>query len=296
MNYLDPIVDALASADAWRYQPRSEPASEPTALAAIALAAHGRHDDARRACAWLAAAQNSDGSVGVRAADPTPGWPTPLAVLAWTISSSLNDPGVHEYENGRRRAVDWMLATVGETSAPQSDIGHDTSLPGWPWVVGTHSWVEPTAHGLLALRAAGLSEHPRAREAARLLEDRLLAAGGCNYGNTIVLGQQLLPHVQPTGVALLALAGEGAATTRVNAALAYLAGELTPNTTAASLSWGLMGLAAFDRWPTGADGWLAASARRAMRRGAQHELALVAIAGLKQDSPWITLHRQLARR
>jgi len=294
MNYLDPIVDALASEDAWRYQTRSEPASEPTALAAIALAAHGRHVDARRACAWLVAAQNSDGSVGVRAADPTPGWPTPLAVLAWTINSSSNDGETHEYAACRRRAIEWMLATIGEISPPQAEIGHDTSLPGWPWVVGTHAWVEPTAHGLLALRAAGLADHARAREAARLLEDRLLEAGGSNYGNTVVLGQQLLPHVQPTGAALLALSGEGAATRKVEAAIDYLSHELAPKTTAASLSWGLLGLAAFDRWPTGGDGWLAAAARRAMRRGASHELALVAIAGLKQESPLITLNRQLA--
>lgn len=294
MNYLDSIVDALASENAWRYQPRSEPASEPTTLAAIAFAAHGRHDDARRACDWLVAAQNPDGSVGVRAADPTPGWPTPLAVLAWTICDTIHDSAAQEYNDCRRRAIEWMLATVGETSPPQADIGHDTSLPGWPWVVGTHAWVEPTAHGLLALRAAGLAHHARAREAARLLEDRLLDAGGANYGNTVVLGQQLLPHVQPTGVALLALAGEGAATPRVEAAINYLTVELAPKTTAASLSWGLMGLAAFDRWPAGGDGWLAAAARRALRRGASHELALVAIAGLRHESPLITLNRHFA--
>lgn len=295
MNYLDPIVDALAAENAWRYQPRSEPASEPTALAGLALAAHGRHDAAARACAWLAAAQNNDGSVGVRAADPTPGWPTPLAVLAWSMFESLKNTDAPDYTVCRRRATDWLLKVFGEMSPPQSDIGHDTSIAGWPWVEKTHAWVEPTAHGLLALRAAGLADHPRAREAARLLEDRLLVAGGCNYGNTLVLGQQLLPHIQPTGVALVALAGEATVTPRVQAALAYLQRELGPNITASSLAWGLTGLAAHDRWPTGAEGWLAAAARRSMRRGAQHELALVAMAGLKQESPLITVARPLAQ-
>ncbi|HEY2839955.1 MAG TPA: hypothetical protein VGJ26_12445 [Pirellulales bacterium] len=300
MKYLDYIVDALAREAAWRYQPRSEPASEPTALVALALAAYGRDADAERARAWLAAAQNADGSVGVRAADHTPGWPTPLALLAWTLHDSpksLESPSASDspdYADCCRRATQWMLATVGESSPRQEYTGHDTSLTGWPWVVGTHSWVEPTAMSLLALRAVGLGKHARAREAATLLQDRLLDRGGCNYGNTVVLDQQLLPHVQPTGLALLALSGKEPATPLVAAALDYLAAELGPMTTAASLAWGLLGLAAFDRWPDAADSWLSAAAARAKRRGASHEMALLALAGLKQRSPLVHLNRQIA--
>ena len=154
-----------------------------------------------------------------------------------------------------------MLDLVGETSEPQEYTGHDTSLTGWPWVAGTHSWVEPTAWGLLALRAVGQGQHARAREAAHLLQNRLLDAGGCNYGNTVVLGQQLLPHVQPSGLTLMALAGEGVAAGRIEPSLDYLEQELGPTTTPASLAYGLMGLAAFDRWPAAANGWLTSAAR-----------------------------------
>jgi len=50
--------------------------------------------------------------------------------------------------------------------------------------------------------------HPRADEAVQLMLDRILPGGGCNYGNTIVLDQLLRPHIQPTGIVLLALAGD----------------------------------------------------------------------------------------
>ena len=47
-------------------------------------------------------------------------------------------------------------------------------------------------------RRPGLPPHPRNwRNAQAMLIDRLLAGGGCNYGNTVVLGQELRPHVQP---------------------------------------------------------------------------------------------------
>ena len=100
--------------------------------------------------------------------------------------------------------VDWFLSTI------------------WPWVLGTHSWIEPTAFNVLALKAAGRGEHPRTREAVRLLVDRLLPTGGCNYGNTTVLGQQLRPHLAPTGLVLLSLAGEQINDSRIAKSLAYL--------------------------------------------------------------------------
>ena len=70
------------------------------------------------------------------------------------------------------------------------------------------AWLEPTAMALLALKHTGHDAHVRAREAVDLLHDRLLPNGGSNYGNTFVFGQELRPHVQPTGLALLALTGE----------------------------------------------------------------------------------------
>ena len=93
-----------------------------------------------------------------------------------------------------------MLATEGHTQPRTPNIAHDTTLRGWPWAEGTHAWIEPTAMHLIALHAVGQATHPRSLEATQLLLDRQLPAGGCNYGNTIVFNQRLLPHVQSTGL------------------------------------------------------------------------------------------------
>ena len=178
---------------------------------------------------------------------------------------------------------------AGETSERQEYTGHDTMLVGWPWVVGTHSWVEPTAMSVLALRATGLGKHPRAREAVRLLEDRLLSTGGCNYGNTIVLGQTLRPHVEPTGAAMMALGGEPDRSGRMSRAIAYLESTLGPTTTPASLAYGLLGLAAHGRVPSQAAAWLAACTAQSLRRQSSLELALLGLAVLEAACPLVTL-------
>ena len=53
-------------------------------------------------------------------------------------------------------------------------------------------------HQEQTLRSAA---EPRIREAVRLLWDRQLPHGGWNYGNTVVLKQELRPHLLPTGLA-----------------------------------------------------------------------------------------------
>ena len=78
-------------------------------------------------------------------------------------------------------------------------------LVGWPWVANTFGWVEPTAWALLALALAGKSDHPRAVEGRRLLEDRCLPEGGWNYGNKIVFKNTLMPFWDTTALATLAL-------------------------------------------------------------------------------------------
>lgn len=110
-----------------------------------------------------------------------------------------------------------------------------------------------------------------------MIVDRLLPDGGCNYGNTIVLDQQLLPHLQPTGIALWALADEKATDKRIEKSLEYLERELNANTATASLCYGFLGLAAHNRVPNQADEWLEAAYYREQRRGAScYKLALLA--------------------
>ena len=56
-------------------------------------------------------------------------------------------------------------------------LGHDPTLTGWPWVGGTHSWVEPTSLAVLALRREGLGKHPRVEEGLKVIRDRAIVSG-----------------------------------------------------------------------------------------------------------------------
>ncbi len=223
MTWLDELLDRLASLIPCGYHAAGPASSEPTALAALALIALGRDDASRNALDWLAQLQNADGSVGPTATQSTPGWPTGLVVLsakAWKTAmahgSHRNLPSSATLKFDINRAVAWILQTRGEALPRAPEMGHDTTLVGWPWVEETHSWLEPTAMQVLALKAVGQGNHPRTREAIRLLIDRLLPDGGCNYGNTVVMDQVLRPHLQPTGLAMLALAGESNFDGRIN--------------------------------------------------------------------------------
>jgi hypothetical protein len=273
MPWLDPIFDKLAEQPVCGYERDAAPASEPTALAALALIAGGRPGDARPALDWLARLQAKDGSVGIRQ-DQSPGWPTSLAVLAWQAAKAGG-----QYKDSIVRAVGWILAAHGETCPRAPEYGHDTELPGWSYAENTSCWIEPTALHVTALKAVGQSPHARTRDGVRLLIDRLLPGGGCNYGNTVVLGQTLRPHVQPTGIALLALAGETDNSGRLDKSIAWLARSIGPETTTLSLAWALVGLQAHSALPRESDAWLAAAATRANKSGnSPHKLALLALA------------------
>ncbi len=285
MDYLDTVLRRLAASDLCNYHPGLPAATEPTALAAIALFAHGRDTQAARLADRLLEMQNRDGSVGVDRLDQTPGWATGWSVLAWRASQSSPVFRI-EYVQGIDLALQWILDTQGALVEQTDETGHDTTMLGWPWVDGTHSWLEPTAMNYLALRHTNRGGHPRAREAQRLLVNRLLQSGGCNYGNTVVFGQELRPHVQPTGLCLLALGGEQDTTGRIGRAIDYLHGELSDRTTTASMCYGLMGLAAHDALPAESDDWLQAAAGRSLARDASsYHLALLALAALGNDCP-----------
>lgn len=273
MLWRDNIIDELVRTPRCGYQQRGLPGTEPTSLAAIALATHGKSEAASQATQWLASQQAEDGSLGIRAGQTAPCWPTSLAILAWIAVDATR------YSKQIAAAVNWTLSTQGERAEPTADVGHNTQLIAWPWIEGTHSWVEPTALHVRALKVAGCGEHPRTREAVKLLIDRQLPTGGCNYGNTEVMGQTLLPHVQPTGLALLALAGESDEQGRLERSLAYLSHALSARTTTASLCWGLLGLSAHNQRPTDADLWLESAWGRTIRRDrAPYKLALLALA------------------
>jgi hypothetical protein len=300
MSWPQAILDELESQRSWAYTPGAPPATEPTALTALALHGHGRAQAAQRACDWLVQRQAADGSLGINAAESAPHWATALAVLAWRAVEQIPPAEPNggaaakssNYAQPIERAVNWILSIAGKPLPRTHELGHDTTLRGWPWVEGTHSWMEPTAYCVLALRATGRGGHARTREAVRLLIDRLLPQGGCNYGNTMVLGQWLRPQLEPTGLALLALTGEADVDGKVARSIDYAAKQVGPDTTAFSLALGLMGLAAHDRWPKQSPAWLEqATARNASLAMGVPRRQFVALAALGPRSPLVALAR-----
>ena len=162
---------------------------EATSWAVMALQLWGISADLLRpARARIAAEQNDDGRIAVAPGHARAFWPTPLAVFAWHGDSDFIEP--------RSRAVSFLLKTTGTYFKKEEGIpvGHDPSIKGWPWIMDTHSWVEPTSLTIAALCIEGYGKHERVDEGVRLLIDRQLESGGWNYGNTTVFGTELSSH------------------------------------------------------------------------------------------------------
>jgi hypothetical protein len=263
------LLRGRGRAPGWGYRPGAAPCVEPTVLACLGLLASGpdgRAGDAaaevRGSADWLADFQGRDGSLGVSAALPTPGWTTAYGLLLWGALGGYSAP--------RERAARWLLGQEGIT-VPNLDpggrtAGHDTSLVGWPWVSDTHSWLEPTALAVLAMRRDGKADHPRVAGGLRLIRDRAIASGGWNYGNNRLFGSDLRPQPAPTGLALLALAGVDGRTGSVERAIGYLREALRETRAPQSLCWGVLGLRAWGSCPEAAGGWLREACEQALRR------------------------------
>ena len=227
--------------------------TDATAWAVLALALTSSsardHDIVDSGRSRLAVSQLEDGRVSVSPSDPGSFWPTSLAILAWHGSS--------KYVKHSSCATDFLLQTSGMhwEKDENSPLAHDTSIQGWPWTHGTHSWVEPTSLSILALRIAGKGDHSRVREGLRMLMDRQLPSGGWNYGNTLAFGTELYPQADCTGIALNALAGE-VPESEVGKSVAYLQSQVARLRTPRSLGWGILGLGAWGGRPERADDWL----------------------------------------
>ena len=182
------LVASLRNADGGFGVRRGEPSeAEPTALAVLAL------DDAR-ARTWLAEHQREDGSFSIDVGPYVNDSVTGLGVLAL-------GPGAE-----RERALDYLESSQAFRVESTAAIPIDESAVGWAWARGTASWVEPTARALWALRVLRPSS-ARIKDAVDLLRDRESADGGWNYGNRVVLGEDLPPFAQTTAVALIGLSG-----------------------------------------------------------------------------------------
>lgn len=180
-------------------------ATEPTALASLALGC--LDDEASREALgqshrWLLARQLPSGGWPARESDPEESWPGSLALLAL----AEDDAGV----DARRRGLRRLTSLAGQQVKVNPEIfAIDGTIKGWPWAPGNFSWVEPTAYALMALKKlrdeAGEEAPDRIAQGEALLFDRIVEAGGWNYGNRRVYGQPFEPYTETTAVALMAL-------------------------------------------------------------------------------------------
>ncbi len=225
------------------YHPSGPSAAEPTAISALVAIGYDRVEIAKSTCLRLMEAQTVDGKVSVTLDDQGPHWPTALAAIAWhQYSAHYQDEFAGSCVLARDRGIAYLLGCGGEVIPRSKIVGHNSELLGWPWVLGTHSWLEPTALALMALRHAGRQTHPRAIEAAELLLDRQLTTGGANYGNTFVLGQLLRAHVLPSAMSVVALHQVSPAPRELKATIRFLQNELNRPLASTSLTWTISAL------------------------------------------------------
>jgi hypothetical protein len=216
--YLETRIEFLAAAQnadgGWGYFPGKRSWLEPTAYAMLALhrvAGHGQALD--RAWALVDSWQLADGSWRPGPDVAGGAWVTALAVTLGCVRG--------ESSERLRRAVAWLLGMKGVESGLGMRIASHFHLlqtelnvmhEGWPWYPGNASWIEPTAHTLVALKKA--STHISSRDLQRRITDgeRLILSrrcrdGGWNCGNPNVLHYDLPSYPETTGLALLGLQG-----------------------------------------------------------------------------------------
>jgi hypothetical protein len=254
------------------HKPEGSHRADTTAWAIIALCGDlAEGETVERASDCLAAAQAPDGRVPLMEGLAAAYWATPLAALAWKKSSCC--------QNELERALHFLMNSSGQHFPKEKDspAGHDTAIRGWSWVDGTHSWLEPTALSILALRANGFATHPRTLEAVDMIMDRQLPSGGWNYGNTTVFGQELLPMPEHTGQALCAIAGYVEASF-VKKSIEYLTMEHPKLRTPLSLCWSLFGLRAWDIGLPGIQDQLSACLAAQERYGIYDTVSLAQLA------------------
>jgi hypothetical protein len=213
---LEFLVTNQNSDGGWGFHPAAPSAVEATAWAVMAILASGpaaSHEETlARARNWLLEAQRDDGSWPAYPGHPQGCWVTSVASLALFRQGGAED--------AVRQGLQWVVEAwpaegtlwrrMREKLFPAHSVRQDSSLRGWSWTPGTASWVEPTAHALLLLRAVPARTLPsgaaqRRELAERMLFDRMCPGGGWNSGNPLVYGVAGIPRTGPTAWALMAL-------------------------------------------------------------------------------------------
>jgi hypothetical protein len=267
----------------WGYR-GAQDSVESTCLAVLALRRHPSSKLARAAKA-LMALQNADGSWPAFTGDDPEGcWTTALAVLSlMLVQQGTTKPlasGIQWLIGARGREANWLWRW--KLSMVDTKVHFDPAKFGWSWVSGTTSWVIPTAFALIALAQARQRGYNRTAQldgrvdlGTSMLLDRMCPGGGWNSGNGVAFGVALVPHIDATSIALLALTkleGEPGVQRSVYWLLNRLAGCPSPY----SLAWGVLAIAAYRR--------ICPEARESLRDRAEELMRLTEDAASIEDS------------
>jgi Prenyltransferase and squalene oxidase repeat len=219
--YLESRLEFLCASQnpdgGWGYFPGKGSWLEPTAYAMLAL--RGPNSKAALNAVWnrawnlVRSWQRPDGSFRPSGEVEDGTWVTALAVTAASVNQR-DDASI-------RAAVDWLLSVVGAEHNVWTRTGSflhllkarlDVSHEGWPWREGNASWIEPTAHTLVALKQVADWYRPgeveaRIRDGEALILSRRCTDGGWNYGTPNMLFVEQPSYPETTALALLGLEG-----------------------------------------------------------------------------------------
>jgi len=230
------LIAAQAASGAWPYYAGNQDAPEPTCYALLALANAERSGHAACVSRGVQALSRSIGADGVvrwqTSSDPH--WTASLAILTLTR--------LRQNEELVDRAASALLSWKVRTARPSPVVPLDSQLAGWSWYDNTFSWIEPTCHALIALKAAGYDSAPRVAEGEALLLDRACDDGGWNYGNPEAFGRRLDSFPDTTALALLALQGTPGAESRVAAGIQFLQQAAFAAPSTLTFAWTILSL------------------------------------------------------
>ncbi len=254
-SYLGSRLDTLRRAQnpdgGWGYFTGKQSWLEPTVYAALALAGESAAD---RAWTLLKGWQGKDGSWRPSIDVAVENFGTSLCV-SLAIARGETDPAADQAVD---RGVEWLLGSAGAESiwvnrlvarAGLIEADRNVNLKGWPWKPGTSSWVEPTAHALVALKKyaaqdAAAKIHAPANIHAKDLLDRVRLGQaqlmdvrcrdfGWNYGSREALKVDLPSYPDTTGIALVGLQGRSG----LDSALDYAAYEVGKTVSPLGRAW-----------------------------------------------------------
>ena len=209
------LLDVQNRDGGWGYFPGKQSWLEPTVWAALALRGT---QAAERAGTLIRSWAVAEGGWRSAAEVPQVTWTSALCFTLY-CANGWEDHHLH-------RSLARVLHTVGAEGSFLMQVHHriypdindiDYGLQGWPFLAGNTSWVEPTAHTIIALRNAVsflgpnrvpyLGVEKRVATAEQMLMERRTEDGGWNCGNRRVWGVPLPSYPETTGLALIALRG-----------------------------------------------------------------------------------------